>query len=276
MRAQEPQFITVGQGANQRRIAYLSAPPAREGAPGLVWLTGLKSDMISTKAEALAQWTAPRGLGMTRFDYSGHGRSEGAFEDATVSDWLDESEAIFRGVTKGPQILVGSSTGGYLALLLLRRLVETAPDDARRVVGLVLVAPAWDLTEELMWKQYSDEARREIMETGRWVQPSAYDPAGYVITRRFIEDGRRHLLKNAGFDPGRPVLVLQGALDSDVPLAHTRALASVLKGGWVRITEVADGEHRLSRPEDLEKLYGLIGELTAAPSSAAGWQARTD
>ncbi len=261
MRAQEPQFITVGQGAEQRRIAYLSAPPAQDGAPGLLWITGLKSDMISTKAEALSQWTAARGLGMTRFDYSGHGRSEGAFEDATVSDWLDESEAIFRGVTTGPQILVGSSTGGYLALLLLRRLMEAAPQDARRVIGLALVAPAWDLTEELMWARYSGEARREILEKGRWVQPSAYDPAGYVITRQFIEDGRLHLLKDAGFDPGRPVLVLQGALDSDVPLAHTRALASVLKGDWVRIMEVPDGEHRLSRPEDLAKLYGLIEEL---------------
>lgn len=261
MSAQEPQFITVGRGADQRRIAYLSAPASRDGAPGLLWLTGLKSDMISTKAEALSQWTAPRGLGMTRFDYSGHGRSDGAFEEATISDWLDESEAVFRNATTGRQILVGSSTGGYLALLLLRRLVETAPQEAARVVGLVLVAPAWDLTEELMWKRYSDEARREIMETGRWVQPSAYDPAGYVITRQFIEDGRRHLLKDAGFDPGRPVLVLQGVLDPDVPLAHTQALAKVLKGDWVRITEVPDGEHRLSRPEDLAKLYGLIEEL---------------
>lgn len=261
MSAQEPQFITVGHGAAARRIAMLSAPPARDGVPGLLWLTGLKSDMISTKAEALAQWTAERGLGLTRFDYSGHGRSDGRFEDATVSDWLEESEAVFREATTGPQILVGSSTGGHLALLLLRRLMDTAPEDAGRVLGLVLIAPAWDLTEELMWNRYSDEARREIMEKGRWVQPSAYDPAGYVITRRFIEDGRRHLIKDAAFDPGRPVLVLQGAQDRDVPVEHARALATVLKGDRVRITEVADGEHRLSRPEDLEKLYGLIETL---------------
>lgn len=261
MTVQEPQFITVGNGAKARRIATLSAPPAREGAPGLLWLTGLKSDMVSTKAEALARWTAPRGLGFTRFDYSGHGRSEGAFEDATVSDWLEESVAVFREVTTGPQVLVGSSTGGHLALLLLRRLVETAPEEATRVRGLVLVAPAWDLTEELMWNRYSDDARREILETGRWVQPSAYDPAGYVITRNFIEDGRRHVIKDAGFDPGRPVLVLQGVEDTDVPVEHTRALVDVLGGDWVRITEVPDGEHRLSRPEDLAKLYGLIEEL---------------
>lgn len=261
MSGQEPQFITVGAEAKPRRIAYLSAPAAREGVPGLLWLAGLKSDMVSTKAAALAHWAAERGLGMTRFDYSGHGRSEGAFEDATISDWLDESETVFRQVTRGPQVLVGSSTGGHVALLLLHRLLQTAPEAAQRVLGLVLVAPAWDLTEELMWKRYSDAARREIMEKGRWVQPSAYDPAGYVITRRFIEDGRRHLLRDAGMDPGRPVLVLQGALDPDVPLAHTQKLQSVLKGDRVRITEVADGAHRLSRPEDLAKLYGLIEEL---------------
>lgn len=259
----EPQFITVGHGANERRIAMLSAPPTRDGAAGLLWLTGLKSDMISTKAEALARWTAQRGIGFTRFDYSGHGRSDGVFEDATVSDWLEESEAVFRGATHGPQILVGSSTGGHLALLLLRRLMEVAPEDASRVRGLVLVAPAWDLTEELMWNRYTDETRREIMEKGRWVQPSAYDPAGYVITRRFIEDGRRHLIKDARFDPGRPVLVLQGVLDPDVPVEHTRALRDALRGDWVRITEVSDGEHRLSRPQDLEKLYNLIEKLVA-------------
>ena len=261
MAGDDVMFLDVGEGDKRRRIAYLHAGAAAPDTPSLLWLTGLKSDMVSTKAEALAHWTAPRGLGLTRFDYSGHGRSDGVFEDATVSDWLEESVAVFREVTKGPQILVGSSTGGHLALLLLRRLVETAPDQATRVRGLVLVAPAWDLTEELMWNRYTDDARREIIEQGRWVQPSAYDPAGYVITRQFIEDGRRHLIKNAAFDPGRPVLVLQGVQDKDVPVEHARALADVLGGDWVRITEVPDGEHRLSRPEDLAKLYGLIETL---------------
>jgi len=157
-------------------------------------------------------------------------------------------------------VLVGSSTGAHVALLLLRRLIETAPVAAERVRGLVLIAPAWDLSD-LMWSQLPPEARREIVETGRWVRPSAYDPAGYVITKQFIEDGRRHLFKDAAFDPGRPVLVLQGAQDRDVPIAHARALQSVLVGGWVRITEVLDGEHRLSRPGDLEQLYNLIEQL---------------
>ncbi len=259
MGAPEPQFITVGSGARARKIAYLAQPAAREGGPGLLWLTGLKSDMVSTKAEALAAWTAARGIGFTRFDYSGHGRSEGRFEDATISDWLEESAAVLA-LTRGAQVLVGSSTGAHVALLLLRRLIATAPEEARRVPGLVLIAPAWDLTE-LMWSQLPSEARREIVELGQWIRPSDYDPAGYPITKRFIDDGRRHLLKDSPFDPGRPVLVLQGAEDRDVPIAHARALASVLPGNRVRITEIADGEHRLSRPQDLAALYDLIGQL---------------
>jgi pimeloyl-ACP methyl ester carboxylesterase len=262
----DPQFITVGSGSSERRIATLSQPPAREGVPGVMWLIGLKSDMVSTKAEALAAWTAERGLGFTRFDYSGHGRSGGSFEAATLSDWLDESVAVFERLTRGPQILVGSSTGAHVALLLLRRLMQEAPEQARRVLGLVLIAPAWDLTE-LMWGQLPEEARREIVGNGVWMRPSAYDPVGYAITKRFIEDGRTHLLKGTGFDPERPVLVLQGAEDKDVPIAHARELASVLKGGWVHLTEVPDGEHRMSRPQDLELLYGLIDQVAASRSA---------
>lgn len=263
MTGREPQFITVGNGGSARRIATLAARAAEPGAPGLMWLIGLKSDMVSTKAEALADWTAKRGLGYTRFDYSGHGRSGGDFEAATISDWLEESEAVFRQSTRGPQVLVGSSTGAHLALLLLRRLMAAHPEEAQRVLGLVLVAPAWDLTD-LMWDQLPDGARRTILTEGKWMRPSQYDPIGYPITRRFIEDGKAHLFKGAHFDPGRPVLVLQGAEDRDVPIAHARALADVLAGDHVRITEVADGEHRLSRPQDLDKLYALIEDVLAA------------
>lgn len=263
MTASEPQFITVGTGDRARRIATIATPAAQPGAPGLLWLIGLKSDMGSTKAEALAEWTSARGLGFTRFDYSGHGQSGGAFVDATISDWLEESCAVFRQLTQGPQMLVGSSTGAHLALLLLRRLMAAHPEDARRVLGLVLVAPAWDLTE-LMWDQLPEDARARILSEGQWMRPSAYDPVGYPITKRFIEDGKIHLFKGTNFDPGRPVLVLQGAEDRDVPIAHARALKTELAGDHVRITEVADGEHRLSRPQDLDKLYALIDELLLA------------
>lgn len=264
----EPQFLDVGIGDRRRRIAYISEPAARPGGAGILWLIGLKSDMISTKAQALAEWTAARGLGLTRFDYSGHGRSSGAFTDATIGDWLEESEALFTRLTTGPQVLVGSSTGGHVALLLLRHLMRKRPADAARVKGLVLIAPAWDLTEELMWKQFPPEARRDIMEKGVYHQPSEYGEP-YSITRTFIEEGRNHLLAGDEFDPGRPVLVLQGLQDNAVPAAHASRLAEVLKGGHVEITEVADGEHRLSRPEDLEKLYRLIERVLATPPPAS-------
>ena len=263
MGASEPQFLDVGAGGRRRRIAYLAAPQIRPDGPGIVWLIGLKSDMASTKAVALAEWTAARGIGFTRFDYSGHGRSDGRFEDATIGDWLEEAEAVFETLTAGPQVLVGSSTGGHVALILLQKLLRERPEAAARVKGLVLIAPAWDLTEELMWKQFSPQAKRDLMEKGVYHQPSEYGEP-YAITRKFIEDGRKHLIAPEPFDPGRPVVVLQGLLDQAVPAAHARRLAEVLKGGHVEITEVHDGEHRLSRPEDLEKLYGLIERVLAS------------
>jgi alpha-beta hydrolase superfamily lysophospholipase len=257
MPAEEPQMLLVGEGERQRRIAYRHLPPSQPDGAGVLWLIGLKSDMESTKATALAAWAQARGLGCTRFDYSGHGRSQGRFEDATVGDWIEEAAAVLREVTSGPQVLVGSSTGAHVALALLRDLMARAPRAAERIRGLVLIAPAWDVTE-LIWRELPDFARAEIEQKGVWVRPSAYDPNGYPITRRFIEEGRRHLLSDAAFDPGRPVLVLQGMQDKDVPPAHARALASVLRGGWVRITEVPDGDHRLSRDEDIERLLRLI------------------
>ncbi len=256
------QFLDIKSETGQRRIAYLH-DPATAGGPGLIWLTGLKSDMVSTKATALAEWASVRGLGMTRFDYSGHGRSDIAFEDAVVSDWIEEAEAILSRVTAGDQILVGSSTGGHVALALLKKLMSEAPDTAKRIRGLVLIAPAWDLTEELMWKKFPDGARRAILEQGRWVRPSEYDPNGYVITRRFIEDGRTTLIGGVPFDPGRPVTIIQGLLDTDVPPEHTRRLISLLKGDRTTLIEVPDGGHRLSRPEDMAKMFEAIEAMLA-------------
>jgi pimeloyl-ACP methyl ester carboxylesterase len=269
------QFLDAGAGLKQRRIAYLHAAPTtpqnrypREGRDpdrrkpcGLIWLTGLKSDMVSTKAVALAEWAATRGLGMTRFDYSGHGRSDVTFEDAVVSDWIEEARAILERVTTGDQILVGSSTGGHVALALLKQLITDAPDTAARIRGLVLIAPAWDLTEELMWKKFPAEAKRAIVEHGRWVRPSDYDPNGYVITRRLIEDGRKTLIGGSPFDPGRPVHIIQGLLDTDVPPEHTRQLLDLLHGGWTKLIEVPDAGHRLSRPEDLALMFGAVMEM---------------
>ena len=146
----QPQFLTAGSGLEARRIAYLQQPATTAGRPGVIWLCGLKSEMTSTKASALAEWAAAQGLACTRFDYSGHGQSEGRFDDGTVTRWLAETRAVFETLTQGPQVLVGSSMGGYMALLLLRELLADAPSQAARVKALALIAPAWDMTE-LMW-----------------------------------------------------------------------------------------------------------------------------
>jgi pimeloyl-ACP methyl ester carboxylesterase len=254
-----PQFINVGMGAAQRRIATLVQPGA---APGIVWLSGFKSDMASTKATALGTWCASKGLAYTRFDYSGHGISDGRFEDGTISRWLEETIAVFAQLTTGPQIVVGSSMGGYLALLLLRRLQLNKAPDLARLKALALIAPAWDMTEELMWNQFPPSARTALAADGVWLRPSQYgDP--YPITQRLIEDGRNHLLARQTFDPGRPIHIMHGLLDPDVPWEHTLDLESFLAGDWTRVTAIPDGEHRLSRPEDLVELFDLITGLIA-------------
>jgi alpha-beta hydrolase superfamily lysophospholipase len=263
----EPQFLEVGSGAEARRVAYLRQA-ADADRPGLVWLCGLKSEMISTKATAVAEWARSQGLSCLRFDYSGHGQSEGRFEDGTISRWLEEADAAFRSLTHGPQVLVGSSLGGYIALLLLRRLVEgrqstiggRQSEELGRIAALVLIAPAWDMTE-LMWEALPSSARRDIEERGVFLRPSRYGDGPYPITRALIEDGRTHLIGASPLDPGRPVHILHGLQDPDVPWEHTLDLAAHLSGDWTRVTAVPDGEHRLSRPEDIALLLGIIADV---------------
>jgi pimeloyl-ACP methyl ester carboxylesterase len=254
----QPQFLDVGAGTEQRRIAYLRQPASGgAGKPGVIWLCGLKSEMTSTKATALADWAQAEGVACLRYDYSGHGQSAGSFEAGTVSRWLEETRAVFSRLTQGPQVLVGSSMGGYIALLLLRGLLADAPEEAARIKGLVLIAPAWDMTE-LMWRSLPTSARKDIEEKGVYMRPSRYEDGAYPITRAFIEDGRRHLIGAAPFDPGRPVHVLHGLQDPDVPWEHTLDLVAHLSGDWTRVAAVPDGEHRLSRPQDIALLLETV------------------
>ena len=260
MQEAEPQTLVVGTGGAARNIAYRARKVSQDNKPGIVWLPGFMSDMASTKATAVADWAAARGLPSTRFDYSGHGQSGGAFTDGTIGRWLEETHAVFTRVTTGPQIIIGSSMGGHIALLLLRKMLREEPSEAHRVKAMVLIAPAWDMTEELMWKRFPQEARREIIEKGRYDQPSAYG-SPYPITRQLIEDGRQNLLAREPFDPGRPVVILQGLQDPDVPAAHTRELLGFLTGDNVQLIEIADGEHRLSRPQDLDVLFAEMAKF---------------
>ncbi|CAN0353377.1 unnamed protein product, partial [Phaeothamnion confervicola] len=247
--------------AARRRIAYLKQDgTSRE--PGLLWLQGFKSDMVSTKATALAEWAAARGRALTRFDYSGHGLSGGRFEDGTLGRWIEEARGVFEQLTSGPQVVVGSSMGGAIALAMVKRMQVEHPAAAARIRALVLIAPAWDMTEELMWNQFPEAVRRVVSEKGVWQRPSQYGDA-YPITLGLIEDGRRHLLGRKRWNPGRPITIMHGRLDPDVPFAHSETLLTFLDGGLTRLVEVPDGEHRLSRPEDIALLFKLIDEASA-------------
>ncbi len=248
-------------GADRRSIAVR----ARDGAaPGLFWLGGFNSDMKGTKAEAIDNWADGHGRACTRFDYSGHGESSGDFADGTIGRWLEESVAVFS-ACKGPQIVIGSSMGGWMALLLARELKRLA--DANRpaqasIAGMVLVAPAPDFTEELMWKKMPPEVKREIEEKGSWRRPSPYADQGYLITRNLIEDGRKHLILGGLIETGCPVRILQGVQDEDVPWQHAVELVSRIARDDVVLTLVKDGDHRLSRPEDIARLIDAVSEFT--------------
>ena len=204
------------------------------------------------------------GLGLLRFDYSGHGRSEGRLQDGTISQWLAETLAIVRAETEGPQIVVGSSMGGYLALLAARALQEAGESD--RLAGLVLIAPAVDFTEALIWANVPEEARRAIVEEGAWRPPSAYSDEPDVFTRDLIEDGRKHLLLGGMIRTFCPVAILQGMQDEAVPYTHALALMERLAGDPATLTLVKDGDHRLSRPQDLELLFGTLERMIDAVS----------
>ena len=253
------QFLSVDTGGKKpRKIAYRVAKGRDDEAPGLVWLCGFKSDMISTKAAALADWAGAKGAGYLRFDYSGHGESGGRIEDFTAADWLADTLAVFRALTEGPQIVIGSSMGGWLALLLARALMAE-PRDAGRLRALVLIAPAWDMTEELMWKQFPPQAREALERDGVYYRPSQYGEP-YALTRALIESGWEHLI-GGGMDAGCPVRIIQGMRDPDVPWQHAVKLVDILRGDDVRLTLIKDGEHRLSRDGDLAALFAAIGEF---------------
>ncbi len=259
MNPAEPQFLEVGAGSERRRIAYRRRISKRADGAGIVWLGGFKSDMASTKASALDDYCTREDREFLRFDYSGHGLSEGEFEHGTISRWLEECVALFRHLTQAPQILVGSSMGGYLALLLARALAEAGETD--RLAGMALIAPAVDFTEKLVWERAPEEARRAIVETGAWRRPSDYTNEPYVFTRALIEDGRRHLLLGGIVRSYSPTRILQGMLDQDVPYAHALALIEHMPADPVTLTLVRDGDHRLSRPQDIDLLFRAIEDV---------------
>ncbi|MCB2109909.1 MAG: alpha/beta hydrolase [Defluviimonas sp.] len=223
-----------------RRIAYDRIGGA---GPGVVFLGGFRSDKEGTKALALEAWARAEGRAFLRFDYSGHGSSGGDFLDGAIGDWAEDARAAIRMLTEGPQVLVGSSMGGWIALLIARDLPE-------RVAGLVTIAAAPDFTET-MRAGFSPEEQRALMEAGQVALPSDYSDEPYVITRRLIEDGRRHFVLQAPLKLRMPVRMLQGTDDSDVPVAVATRLLDHAEGPDLRLTIVKGADHRFSTPECL-------------------------
>jgi len=258
MGADEPQFLEIGEGRKRRRIAYRLADA--RGIPALMWLPGFLSDMASTKATTLAEWARNAGLPMLRFDYSGHGLSGGDLLQASIGDWLEEAAAALGLIAKRRAILIGSSMGGWIALLLARQLAQEGV--LERLAGLVLIAPAWDMTERLMWHHMTAEIKATIERDGAYYEPSLYgDP--YPITKHLIEEGRQHLLGVGTLDLDLPVRILQGMCDPDVPWGHALDLIDLLCCDDVELTLIKDGDHRQSREQDLRRLESTIAALAS-------------
>jgi pimeloyl-ACP methyl ester carboxylesterase len=261
MDAEQPQFLAIGEPA-QRRLAYRFNDTEARSAIGLIWLSGFLSDMSSTKAEALACWAKQQGLPMLRFDYSGHGLSDGDLREASIGDWLAQARAMLGLLLAATEraIVVGSSMGGWIALLLARTLAQAG--GLERLAGLVLVAPAWDMTERLIWDEMNVEARATLLRDGVFYEPSLYgDP--YPITKRLIEEGRNHLIGASPLAVDLPVRILQGMRDPDVPWGHAIELVERLRSDDVELTLIKDGDHRLSRDQDLRRLEATVAALVA-------------
>jgi len=249
-------YLIASAGDNACRIAVLR----RAGKnPGFVWLGGYRSDMSGTKAEALDEWCGQKGLACCRHDYSGHGMSGGQFRDGTISRWTAESLAVFDAFTSGPQILVGSSMGAWIALLMARELKKRGETD--RLHAMLLIAPAPDFTHELMWPGLSDAQKREIEKKGYLEEPSQYSDEPNIYTHALFEDGEKNRVMTGPIDLGCPVHIVQGQADPDVPFEHAMQLAEHLPSDDVTVTLVKDGDHRLSRPQDIELLLRVAGTL---------------
>ena len=228
--------------------------------PGVIFLGGFKSDMSGNKALSLEHWCQVQNHSFLRFDYLGHGTSSGRFEDGTIGRWRDDALAVLDELTKGPQILVGSSMGGWISLLV-------ALARPQRIASIVTIAAAADFTERLIWQQLTAAGQERLRREGVWQRPSDYDQQAYPITYQLIEEARQHqLLNQAEIALHCPMRLLHGLQDSDVPWQTSVAIAERLSGNNVRVELIKEGEHRLARPEDLARLHSVLSELVALAS----------
>ena len=257
---EEPQFLEVGAAGKRRRIAYRYTDRSADGGLALVWMSGFLSDMDGTKAHVMADFARARRLPMLRFDYSGHGLSSGSLLEASIGDWLEEASAVLGLLGTRRALIVGSSMGGWIALLLARQLARA--DAIARLAGLVLIAPAFDMTERLMAHRMTPEIMAILDRDGVYYEPSLYGQA-YPITKHLIEEGRNHLIGVEPLHLDLPVRILQGMCDPDVPWGHALDLVDLLCCGDVELTLIKDADHRQSRPEDLRRLETTVATLLA-------------
>ena len=251
-RPDTPQKTKMGA----QKIAYMQQAGRnhQRDENGIIFCGGFRSDMSGTKATALAAWAGEKCRPFTRFDYFGHGQSSGEFVSGTISHWRGDILHVLDELTHSPQILVGSSFGGWLAVM-------AALDRPERVHALVLIAPAIDMTERLMWQRFSQKARSKLQQEGLVYDPSQYDPEGYPITRKLIEDGREHLLLRDKIAVDIPVRILHGQRDEAVPWQLSLELADKLTSDNVELHFIKNGDHRLSEPHEIARLIGLIEAL---------------
>ncbi|MGB2201569.1 MAG: alpha/beta hydrolase [Pseudooceanicola atlanticus] len=244
-----PDYLTTPQG---RRLAYNRT----EGeGPGVVFLGGFKSDMQGTKAVALEDWAKRKGRAFLRFDYSGHGESDGEFTAGCIGDWAEDAQAAISELTEGPQILVGSSMGGWISLLMTQRMPE-------RIAGLVTIAAAPDFTEDSMWAGFDDAQKTALDMVEQVALPSEYGEP-YIITKRLIEDGRNHLLLRGPIPLPFPVRFLQGTADADVDISVAHRLLDRAEGPDIRLTLVKGADHRFSDPDCLVLIEKTVEKVLA-------------
>lgn len=235
-----------------REIAYYKSDGA---GPGVVFLGGFKSDMEGTKATYLESWAQEQGRAFLRFDYSGHGQSSGEFEDGCIGEWADDAQAAIEQLTEGPQILVGSSMGGWIALLMAKRMPQ-------KIAGLVGIAAAPDFTEDSMWNGFSDLQKSAIMENGQLALESDYSDEPYIITKKLIEDGRNQLVLRTSLYLPFPARFLHGTKDTDVEISVALRLLDHISGDDVRLTLVKGANHSFSEPENLAMIRRAIHSVT--------------
>jgi pimeloyl-ACP methyl ester carboxylesterase len=254
------QFIEVGQVPDVRRIAAIATPGAHSDVT-VVWLGGYRSDMTGTKAIALEDQARRLHVNFLRFDYSGHGQSSGHYSEGTISLWLEEALAVIARFAPGRLVLVGSSMGGWVALRVIEELRKRG--EANRVAGMVLIAPAPDFTSVLIEPHLSEKERQSLAEKGYFEEESAYSAEPNRYTRALIEDGRHNLVMTGLIQTGCPVHILQGMKDPDVPYAHALKIMEKIVGDDAILTMVRDGDHRLSRPEDLAQIEAAVAAMLA-------------